>query len=112
MIEHGESARGRQLRRNRVRIALALAAVEAIVVLAGAIPWWVVVVLAAVALAVYVTVRRYERSEVIQLAWIAAFSQVALVLVPVVGVLLAVLAIVAVVAFALVALVALAYDRR
>ena len=112
VIEHGEIARGRQLRHNRARIALAVAAIEGIVVLAGAIPWWVVVLLAAVAVAVYVAVRQYERSEVVQLAWIAACSQVALVLVPVIGAVLAVLAIVTVAVFALFALVALARDRR
>ena len=112
VVEHGESPRGRRLRHNRLKIALVVAAIEGIVVLAGGIPWWFVVLLAAAAVALYVYVRAQGRSELVQLAWIAAFSQVALVLVPVVASFVLVLAILVVVAFAIVALVALARDRR
>lgn len=112
VIEHGESSRGRRLRHNRVRIALVVAAIEGIVVLAGAIPWWFVVALAAAAVTLYVAVRNQARSELVQLAWIAAFSQAALVLVPIVASFVVLLAIVVIVAFAIVALVALARDRR
>jgi hypothetical protein len=112
VIEHRESARGRRLRSNRLRIALAVAAVEGIIVLAGGIPWWVVVLLAAASVALYVTVREQRSSELVQLAWILAFSQSALVLVPVVATFVLVLAILVVVLFAIVALVALARDRR
>ena len=112
VIEHGESLRGRRLRRNRVRIALVVAAIEGIIVLAGGIPWWVVVALAAGSVALYVVVRRQSSSELVQLAWIVAFSQMALVLVPVLAAVLLVLAIVVVSMFAIVALVALARDRR
>jgi hypothetical protein len=112
VIEHGESQRTRRLRHNRVRIALAVAAVEGIVVLAGGIPWWVVVLLAAAAVTLYVYVRRRGSSELVQLAWIAAFSQSALVLVPLVAAFLIVLAIFTIAVFAVVALIALARDRR
>jgi hypothetical protein len=114
VIEHGESPRTRRLRHNRLRIALAVAAVEGIVVLAGGIPWWVVVLLAAAAVAFYVYVRQRGTgsSELVQLAWIAAFSQSALVLVPLIATFLIVLAIFAVAVFAVVALIALARDRR
>jgi hypothetical protein len=112
VIEHGESPRGRRLRRNRMRIALTVAAVEGIFILAGAIPWWVVVLLAIAALSAYVYVRNRRQSELVQIAWIAAFSQTALVLVPVAAAVLAALAIVIVVLFAVVALLALARDRR
>ena len=36
----------RRLRQRRYRIAFAIAALEGILVLAGAIPWWLVVLLA------------------------------------------------------------------
>jgi hypothetical protein len=112
VIEHGETARGRRLRRNRLRIALAVAAVEGIIVLAGGIAWWVVVLLAAGAVAIYIAARRRGSSELVQLAWIAAFSQVALVLVPVIAAFVVALAIFTIVVFAIVAVVALARDRR
>jgi hypothetical protein len=112
LIEHGESPHARRLRENRLRIALALTALEAILVIAGAIPWWIVVLAAAAALVVYASVRHRTSSELVQLAWIAAFSQVTLVLVPVAAALLTVLAIVVVVVFAVLALVALARDHR
>jgi len=112
VIEHGESARSRRLRQNRLRIALAVTALEGILVLAGAIPWWIVVALAAGSVALYIAVRATERTAIVQVAWIAAFSQLALVLVPVVAAFVLVLAIVLVAAFALVALLALVRDRR
>ena len=112
VLEHGESPRTRRLRLNRLRIALALVALEGILVLAGAIPWWVVVALAAGAVALYLAVRRSGPTALVQVAWIAAFSQVALVLVPLLAAFVLVLAIVLVGLFALVAVVALLADRR
>ena len=114
VVEHGETARARRLRHNRLKIALVVAAIEGVVVLAGVIPWWFVVILAVAAVTLYVAVRGQGRSELVQLAWIAAVSQVVLVLVlvPVIASFLLVLAILVVVAFAVVALVALARDRR
>jgi len=112
VVEHGETARGRRLRRNRVKIALVVAAIEGVVVLAGGIPWWFVAILAVAAVALYLAVRDHGRSDLVPLAWIAAFSQVALVLVPVIASVLLVLAIMVVIAFAVVALIALSRDRR
>jgi len=112
LIEHGESPRARRLRLNRVRIALAVTALEAILVLAGAISWWVVVVAAAAALGLYAAVRTRGSSALVQLAWIAAFSQVTLVLVPVAAALLTALAIGVVVILAVLALIALTRDHR
>ena len=111
VIEHGESSRGRRLRHNRLRLALVVAAIEGIVVLAGGVPWWVVVVLAAASVAIYVYVRDRGPSQVVQLAWIAAFSQTVLVVVPIVAGLILILAILVIVMFAIVALIALARDR-
>ena len=112
VIEYGESPRARRLRRNRMRAALAVAAVEGILVVAGVIPWWAVVLLAVGAVALYVAIRSQGQGVLVQLAWIAAFSQAALVLVPVAAAGLTAVAVGVVVLFAVVALLALARDRR
>ena len=111
-IEHGTSRFGRGLRENRLRIALLIALVEGILVLVGAIDWWVVVLLALGALALYVTRgRTAERDDLRQASWILAVSQVAVVLVPALALVLTALAVVALVFFALIALVILLRDR-
>jgi hypothetical protein len=112
-IEHGSNRLGRGLRENRLRIALVVALVEGLLVLFGEIEWWVVVLLAAGAVALYVTRgRAARREEVRELCWILAVSQVAVVLVPALAlVLTAVLAVTLVIA-AVVALVVLLRDRR
>src|SRR5262245_40642244 len=112
VVEHGESPRARRLRVNRLRIALVLAALEGILVLAGTIPWWVVVVVAIGTVAAYLYVRNEGRPEFVQLAWIAAFANVLLLLIPVAAAIVTALAIFLVVVFAVVALIALARDRR
>lgn len=113
LIEHGETPRARRLRHNRVRIALAIAALEGILVLAGAIPWWVVVLLAVVALAGYLAWGREHASpDVRVITWTAAVSQLVVVLVPVLAGLVVVLAAVVVVLLAALALAALLLDRR
>ena len=43
VVEHRESQFSRRLRRRRVQIAVGIAAVEAILVVAGVLPWWLVV---------------------------------------------------------------------
>ena len=53
-IEHRSSRLGRRLRENRLRIALLVALVEGILVLVGSIDWWIVVLLAIIAVAAYV----------------------------------------------------------
>lgn len=113
LIEHGESARARRLRHNRYRIALGVAAVEGVLVLVGAIPWWLVILLALGALAAYVGWgREHESADVRIVTWTAAVSQLFVVLVPVLAGALVVLAAVAVVAVAALALAALLLDRR
>jgi len=113
LIEHGETRRGRQLRQNRYKVALAIAAVEGILVLAGAIPWWLVVLLAVGALGVYLAWgREHPNAEVRVASWTAAVSQLVVVLVPVLAGLVVVLAVVVVVLLAALALAALLLDRR
>ena len=112
-IEHDRSRLGRTLRENRLRIALLVALVEGILVLVGEIDWWVVVLLAIGAVALYVTRGRSARRETLREgSWIFAVSQVAVVLVPALALVLTAFAVVALVLLAVVALVVLLRDRR
>ena len=113
LIEHGESRLARRVRHNRYKIALAIAVIESILVLVGAIPWWLVVLLALGALAGYVGWGREHKSADVRLVtWTAAVSQLVVVLVPILAGAVVVLAAVAVVAVAALALAALLLDRR
>ena len=113
LIEQGESRLARRVRHNRYKIALAIAAIEGVLVLVGAIPWWIVVLLAVVTLGGYVGWGRdHASADVRVVTWTAAVSQLLVVLVPVLAGAVVVLAAVAVVALAAVALAALLLDRR
>jgi hypothetical protein len=113
IVEHGESRFARRLRGGRVKVALAIAAIEGILVLAGAIPWWLVVVAAIAAVAAYVGWGREHRSADIRVAtWTAAASQLTVVLVPALAAALFIVAALAVVVLAVLLLVALLLDRR
>lgn len=112
-IEHGSSRLGRQLRDNRLRLALLIALVEGILVLVGAIDWWVVLLLAIGAVVLYaMRGRSARRSELREASWILAVSQVAVVLVPALVLVATAFAIVALVILAVIALVVLLRDRR
>ena len=112
-IEHGRNRFGRALRENRLRIAFVLALVEGILVLVGEIPWWSVVLVAIVAVALYASAgRKAGREELRELFWIFAVSQVAVVLVPALALVLTAFAVVALILIAVVALVVLLRDRR
>ena len=112
-IEHGSNSVGRRLRDSRLRIALVVALVEGILVLVGSIDWWVVLLLAVGAVALYATRGRTARREdVREASWIFAVSQVAVVLVPALALVLTALAVVLLVIVAVVALVVLLLDRR
>jgi hypothetical protein len=113
VLEHGESPFSRRLRRRRAPIAVGIAAAEAVLVLLGIVPWWAAVVAAAVSVAAYVWVGgRRSAPGVRAAAWLAAVSQLIVVLVPVGIVLVGLLAVVAVVVLAAVALTVLLLDRR
>ena len=113
VIEHGSNRFGRALRENRLRIALVVALIEGILVLIGEIPWWSVVFVAAIAVALYVWGgRKAGREEVREISWIFAVSQVAVVLVPALAFGVVVFAVIALVLAAVVALVVLLRDRR
>jgi hypothetical protein len=113
VVEHGESRFGRRLRTTRYRVALAVAALEGILVLAGAIPWWLVVAAAVGAVAAYVAWGREHASPDVRIVtWTAAVSQLVVVLVPVFAAALVALAVVVVVVLAALFLAALLLDRR
>ncbi len=112
-IEHRSTRFGRALRENRLKIALVAAIVEGILVLVGAIEWWIVVLLAIAAVAFYVLYgRTAQRDEIREGSWILAVSQLAVVLVPVLALVLTAFAVVALVVLAVAALVLLLRDRR
>ncbi|HEY7730468.1 MAG TPA: hypothetical protein VH950_06150 [Gaiellaceae bacterium] len=112
VIEHRQETRS-WLRRRRLQIALAVAALEGLLVLVGVLPWWSVLVLAAVGLAAYLAVGRDSSSaDVRDVTWIAAVSQLSVVLLPLLAAVVSVLVVVVVVLLAGAALVALLLDRR
>lgn len=113
VVEHHESPFTRRVRRRRFPIAMAIAIVEAVLVLLGLVPWWVAVVAGIAAVAVYAGFGREHRASGVRSAtWIVAVSQLIVVLVPVAVVLIGLLALVGVVAFAAIALAVLLLDRR
>ena len=112
VIEHGETRPTRFLRQQRLQIALVLAAIEGILVLAGSISWWAVIVAAAAALGLHALLRATSVQSVRQLTWIAAVSQLVVVLVPIAAAILTTLAILLLALIAVVALGALLRDRR
>ena len=112
-IEQGHSRLGSMLRTSRFRLVLAIVLVEGLLVLFGAIPWWTVLVLAAGALAVYLGVGRESKHQAVhEASWIAAVSQLAVVLVPAVALFVTTLLLVVIVVAAVGALVLLLRDRR
>jgi hypothetical protein len=95
-----------------VQAAIAIAVVEAILIVAGVIPRWVSVVIAAAVIAAYfLKGRAVQNPTVRQGAWAAALSQTAVLFVPIIGWILsaALIAILAVIAAIL--LVVLIVDR-
>ena len=113
IVEHRESPLSRRLRRRRLQIAFGIAAVEAILVVIGVLPWWLVVAAAAGSVALYVWVGREHSSPGIRAGtWLAAVSQLIVVLVPVGLVVVGVLAIAVVAVLAAIALTVLLLDRR
>jgi hypothetical protein len=112
-VEHGEGSFSRSLRRRRVIVAGVIAGVEAILVLTDIVPWWAAVLAAVAAVALYVGwAREHSAPAIRSVAWVAAASQLVVVLVPVAIVLIGLLAIVGIVVLAAVALTVLLLDRR
>lgn len=113
VVEHRESPVSRRLRRRRIQIAIGIAAAEAVLVLASVVPWWLAVAAAVASVALYLSIGREHNAPGVRSAtWVAAVSQLIVVLVPVGIVLVGLLALVGVVLLAVVALIVLLLDRR
>lgn len=113
VVEHGESSFSRTLRRRRFMVVGVVAGAETILVLADVVPWWAAILAAVAAVAIYVAWAREHPAPIVRsVAWVAAASQLVVVLVPVAIVLVGVLAIVSVVVLAAIALTVLILDRR
>lgn len=113
VLEHGQGSFGRRLQRNRLKVAIAVAALEGLLVLVGAVSWWVVVLLAIGAVVLYAQVGRDHRNpDVVNGTWVLAVAQLLVVVVPVLAAIAVALAAILVVAFAALALAALILDRR
>ena len=103
LLEHRESRLApARCGTTRYRIALAIAAAEGILVLAGVMPWWLVVAPRARCRrrATLGWGREHESADVRVVTWTAAVSQLLVVLVPVLAGALVILAAVAVVLLA------------
>jgi hypothetical protein len=101
------------LRARRLWIALWVAALEGVLVVLDVIPGWLAIVVAVVVIGVYLLVGRSVRFDTVrQVSWIAAASQVAVVLIPVLVAVATALALIAVAVIAVVAVIALLADRR
>ncbi len=113
-IEHGASKPSRWLRQRRWRIALGIAVAEALVVAVSShVSNWTVLLLAALALALYFFVGRESRSALVhELTWILGASQLLAVIAAILALVLTTLAFIVAAIFAVVALVVFFLDRR
>lgn len=112
-IDLKESRGGTWLRERRTRLALFIGLVESVIVLASDTGWFLVLALAAAAVALYFFLGRRSRFHSLrELTWIAAASQLIAMLVPVLWVLVKAVAILVLVLMALALLAMLLLDRR
>jgi hypothetical protein len=113
VVEHGSSRSGRWLRKNRTRLALWIAVVEAALIIFDVFPRWPAFVLGLALLAFYFVVGRNVRNDTIrQASWVAAVSQLLIVALPLILPLLTLAAIVLLGILAVVAIGFLFLDRR
>ena len=114
MIEHGTSRTGRWLAARRVKLALAIAIAEAIIVaLEDSVSRWTVIIIAVPLIALYVYAGRNWRSDTArQVAWIAAASQALAVVAVILAFILGWLALILAGLFAAIAIAFLLFDRR
>ena len=114
MIDAHSTRAGRWLRERRLRLALWIAVLEGIVVaIRGDISRWTVVIIAALVLLVYMSLRERIRWDAgRQVLWIVAASQVLALLVVILAFIVKVFAIILVIGFAIIALAYLFSDLR
>ena len=113
VIEHGSSRPGRWLRERRLRIALWLAVIEGVFIVFHQIPVVIAIVVGLAVVVLYFTSSDRLTSDIAsQVAWIAAVSQVLVMLVPIFLIVLWSIALLIVAILAVVALVLLFSRRR
>jgi len=113
LVEHGSSRSGRWLRRNRTRMALWIAVLEAALVVFGVIPKWPAFFAAVGLIALYLFIGRNVGSDTLrQSSWIAALSQLLIVLLPFLIALVTLAAFIALAILIVVALAVLFWGRR
>jgi hypothetical protein len=112
VVEHRSSRPGRWLRIRRLRFALAIAAVEALLVVFHVLSWWLVVLAAAAAVGLWWFVGRRSRSDLVREgSWIAGVSQLIVTMVPLFLVFATTVAVAVVVLLAVGALILLFTNR-
>jgi hypothetical protein len=112
VLEHGSTRSGRWLRRNRTKIAFAIAVAEAILLVAGVIHRPGALLVAILVLVAYFWLgRRLHVPFARDIAWIAAVSQALVALVPLLLFVVTAVAFIAVAVLAIVALIVL-FSRR
>ena len=112
-VEHGSTRAGRWLEQRRIRLALWVAAIEAlIVVLSHDVTKWTVIVLGIVSLLAYVGVRDSGSHLIRQIIWIFAASQMLAVIAVILAWIVKWAVVLAIVIFAILGLVYLFLDRR
>jgi hypothetical protein len=113
VLEHGTTPTGRWMREKRIRLALAIAISEGVLVGLGVINGWVAFLVALLVLLFYVSYGRKLRWDwAREASWIAATSQAFVALVPVLAIIVGTLALIGVAVIAAVALVLLLSNRR
>jgi hypothetical protein len=113
ILEHGSTQSSRWLNRNRTKIAFVVAAIEAILLVAGAIHRPAALLIAILVLVGYFWLGRRLRNPLLHdVAWIAAVSQALVALIPLLLVVLTAVAFIAVAVLAIAALVILFTGRR
>jgi hypothetical protein len=112
LVEHGTSRTGRWLRERRIRIAFWVAVIEGILIVFHAISVPIAIVVGIAVVVLYFTSGDRISSDTLgQVAWIAAVSQVLVMLVPIFLIVLWSVALLFVAILAVVALV-LVFSRR
>ena len=111
-LEHGSSRSGRWLRARRIRIAFWIAVAEGILVVFGALSWWLAIGIALLVVVGWFGLAHRVPSDTVRQAWwIAAVSQALVALVPVLVLIVGTLALIVVALLAVVALVLLFSSR-
>jgi hypothetical protein len=113
VLEHRAGRTSRWLRENRIRLALAVALVETILVVTDVLGWFWIVIFAGAIFAFHFFVGRRTRFETLrQLSWTAAVAQTLPVLLPIAIAVAATFVVLAVLAAAIVVLALVFFRRR